>query len=534
MVDNELYLLRTPEQASLQQAPTAEKLVNTYLGKVHTEDALRFLNGSEFDNGINGAVDTAQILVSVDISPVPILKMLKSSVNEKPYNSIQGIMSGISRIYALMGDYEAVERTAVASLLPTSDLLFAAKTQIAKGENPSKMLKAVEVRLETYGTKNPLVNCVYSTLDYARIGSLYARSSLRDEATRTFAIAEGVIDKSRALYDQGYAFAKGIRKNDDDAKEIGRAVSDLKGHHESAYHLLASIYAEVGWFEDALRVVNKLDEDNSCYFSTVIENITNSQLEHGLTDAAVETARKLGGVLYVKTLAQKAAIDATHGKPYMETIQAIEKIIIDAESDEGTKQIHPQLLNGDNYVFIQGQLGVATAKGGDLEATKEHFNKAWVVIQETAETKKEEDDPFLGLFRPSLILSLAEAVDDAGLDASRLLKDALSASNAIYDKFNLFDEQWQIWSKTVIEACKRGYLDLAREAVDNYDEGRGLCVPDGAKLLALLGAAEIRRGIPIKQLEQLPSKEIQGILAGKNKVARRAVKYFKLHRKVMV
>lgn len=499
MVERELHLAKTPE-SNLQQTPTfAERLVNTYFGRTHINEAIAVLRDGNFSYNIEGVVDVAQIIASAGISPAPTLEVLQPLRDGKRDNGHGGRAAswGMAKVYALMGDYEAVERSVAESIFPTDIYFFAARTQMSKGEDPTKMLQAAEATTREYNVKDPNTSYAHQVEDFERMGSIYAQAGLDDEARRTFSEAEAIVDRARGQYNEAYnrAIERGNHRN---AKKAGLDASDLISH-DSSYHGLALTFADIGWFEDALRVADNLKEDKSHYFSHVIEIIVDHQLQHGLADDAVETAGKLGDPTYVKTLAKKAVIDAQQGKPHEKTVQAVVRIIEGEEYDEEYASFANTRLSSNDYVEVRATLGVATAKAGDLDATKIHFDKAWEVVQQ-------EDDP---LFKPSLVINVAKAVDDAGFDASRLFGRAIDASEAIPDNEDIHNIKWSTWAEAITESADRGYLDLARNGLSRYCRTDGMYYRSKAKLLAQLGATEIRSGLSYDELQALSQGDMQ-------------------------
>lgn len=504
MAERELDLVKAPERNLQQAAVLAERLVNTHLGRTHIDEVISVLGDGNCN--IEGVVDVAQIIASTGTSPAPILEVLQQLRDNKGDYRHDGksASSGMAKIHALLGDYEAVERSIPESDDPTDIYFFAASTQVSRGEDPTRMLQAAEATTRAYKVEDKVEEgrsiSVDQVMDFDRMGSIYAQAGLVDEARRTFTVAEGIVDKDRDKYNQAYAYAKKIGKDAFEAEDLGLDASDLIGQ-DSFYAALAQTFAEIGWYEDALRVADKLTEEGAHHSWGVVEIIVDRQLQHGLTDEAVETARKFGGPTLVKTLARKAVIDAAQGRPYEETVQAVETII------EGG---YPY---DKDYVMVRATLGVATAKAGDLDATKTHFYKAWEVVQQ-------EDEP---LFKPSLIIDVAKAVDDAGFDASRIFGQAMDASEAIPDNEDINDIKWDTWAEAITELADRGYLDSAREGFSRYSKSDGMRDRSKAELLAGLGAAEIRSGLSNDELQALSKVDIREIVAGDNEQAKQAV-----------
>ncbi len=506
MAERELDLVKAPERNLQHTAVLAERLVNAHLGRTHIDEAISVLRGGnfKFSHNIEEVVGVAQAMASAGISPAPTLEVLQFLRDGKEDNGHVGraASEGMAKIYALMGDYEVVERSFPESNFPTDVYFFAARTQVSRGEDPTRMLQAAEAEVTTrvYDIEEGRSISADQFFYFGSMGSIYAQAGLVDEARRTFTVAEGIVDKDRDKYNEAYALAKRTGKDDGDAKELGWDASDLIGQ-DSFYDSLARTFAQIGWYEDALRVADKADKLTE-YGShhSVVGEIVDHQFQHGLADDAVETARKIGGLTYVKTLARKAVIDAEQGKPYEETILEVERMIEGHGFDK-------------DYVMVRATLGVATAKAGDLDATKTHFDKAWEVVQQ-------EDEP---LFKPSPIIVVAKAVDDAGFDASRLFGQAMDASEAIPDDEDINDIKWDTWAEAITELADRGYLDSAREGFSRYSKSDGMRDRGKAALLAHLGIAEIRSGLSNVELQALPQSDIQKILAGDNEQAQQAV-----------
>lgn len=547
MTEREIDLRKTPERTSQQNLSVAERLVNTYLGRLHIEESIAALKNGDYSYDIERVVDVAQIIASVNISPAPALEVLKQLRDHKWDYRHEGkaVSWGMTKIQALLGDYEAVEKTVSKSLFPTDTYFFAARTQVARGEKPTKMLKAAEVITQAYNVKDPETSYVDQVKDYQNMGSIYAQAGLTDEAKHTFDIAEGIVDRARNQYNEAYTKARERGKEHWDAERAGLDASDLIGH-DTSYDRLAWTYADIGWFEDALRVADKLKEDKSHYFSHVIDIIADRQLDRGLADDAVKTAKKLGGPTYVKTLARKAAIDAAQGKLYQETIQTVENIMEGKEYDEEyvkwrdeqaqlavqggnifAAASHAALaqtrLSSEDYVVTRSTLGVATAKAGDLTATKAHFDRAWKVVHK-------EEDP---LFKPSIIMDFGKAVDDAGFDASKIFGQAIDASESIPDEEDSYDIKWSTWVEAITESANRGYLDFARDGLSRYNKKDCLYDRSKARLLAHLGAAEIRNGLTDNEIQALAQTDIQTIFTSDNEFAKQAVLYFGLDKKLI-
>ncbi len=555
----------TPEKA----VSLTDRLKNTYFSKIHFDKAVSMLRAPIYDSlDVDTAINIARIMADSQIPPLEILEILQDRARAgrkdsyigryHVYDGEKAHQQGIAELNALLGKYEDAKRTAPGSRDSTDVYLFIAEVQVDRHENPTDTLRKTEQMIESDDTRTTHKSFSSQASDYAQMGSLYAKAGLIEEARRVFSLAEGIIDHSREGYNEVYALEKSKGKNDHEAKTIALESADIVSH-DGSYDTLARIYVGVGWFEDALRVAEKLKEDKSHYFLFSIPDIVSIQLERGLVDDAVKTSKKLGGPIYLKALAGKMLHEAKTGKNYKETQEELNLRLKKGGDDEEysnklVEQAQSAIAGGNmfaaaahlrsaqeplssvDYINIQIAFAQTLVHSGDLEGGKLLFGKIREAIDVVADSKNEDRWVI-----PFMLLDFAKGMDDAGLNSESVFKDLFKVLKGVPGIYlgPLTEETYGMWDKVIRELLSRKYLSLAREGLSEYQvkgsNGRidGILVLDKREeTLAYLAAAEIRQGILQGEMKNISLEQVQEILAGDDEEAKQAVRYFGLDKKL--
>ncbi len=380
------------------------------------------------------------------------------------------------------------------------------------GEDPGPRLRTV--RLDRPLTQDTAYGVI---MEHIQVGSIYNLIGETDEAKRVFYQAEEIIDAARDSFNQA---GQESRRNGSDYHEAFRAgleASALAGQHDTSYNRLADAYADEGMYEDSLRVIDKLREDESHYIIPSTEHLSEIQSNNGFVDEAVVTANRLGGPLVAKALARKAILEAQYGGDYRDTIGDVERRINNITSNldymdfrfrqthlavQGGNPMTPMMhmasgkkpFNEDVTVEILSLMGEAVGKGGDFKSSEQYFRKA-------LDLAHGQD----ALFQPRLLLYVAKGVGGAGFDSREFYKETFRALQELgepgdenTEDLSLVDAinpwlRWGPWEGAIKGLADEGHFDLARQwlpgftpqkSSDWYERNR-------VNLLAYVGIREV-------------------------------------------
>ncbi len=424
-------------------------------------------------------------------------------------------------VRAIFGDYGGVESIRRADFSTVHDVMYGARVQVQRGENPTALLNKAEQMAGSFDTEQVTTSNLHQTSILMGIGVLYARAGMEEDARRTFSRSEEIIDTARNEFYRRLDMARQLGKDEHEAFKDALDVQHMVGNHDGEYYRLAPAYASVGWFEDATRVVTKLKKDKSHYFAPAVEELVREEIRAEVTDQAVETAKMLGGVVVTKALAAEAVRLAEQGEPYQEVAQEVEFRLNNNSYDEDYVQYRLEQAklaaqggnffaaeshlghakspaSGYDYLEIQAMLGVAAARAGDLDTSRAHFNKAWQVI------RQEGDEPEDLIFKVSMMLDFANGLDTAGFNAEGAYRAVIQTCEEMvpddasdWDKEHGLeaDQKWRTYAETVLSLVDRGYLELANEAVAGYTTKTGTYNDSRAAVLAYVAEAEMKAGL---------------------------------------
>lgn len=531
MVESEFDIQRVPEDILSFGPDLAARLINAHLGRVHINEAVAATTFSDGSVQISGVVDIAVINAAASISPntnIDVLSSLREIISDSGHKK-NSIAWGVAHIDALMGNYKTAERNVSAFRPQYSGYLLAGRTIAARGEDPTNILRKAEALMQFQNVEESTSTDTDQFDCYNSIGGIYAQAGLVNEARRVFDIAESLLDESRNQLNHALkeASESGLYDDEDEVSWAVFSNNDAPGV-AYRYSMLASAYIDAGWYDDAIRVTDKLKDDEDFNVNGVITEIVKNQLQQGSADDAVALARKSGGILYFKTLASKAVMDADQGKLSQKTVEQVQKVIEGAEylgndkwsfeedSAPNTADHKNQArfsMHSADYASILSSLGIAEAMVGNFEAAKIRFSEAKEVIEQV-------DD---WMNAPYMIFDLAIAIDDAGFDASKIFMQALDATEAMPKDEDHWDYKWSTLADMTEQLAAKGHLDLARDALALYNKkGRFFFDQNKSRMLARLGIVELQNGI---SEIPIPASELQAILTSDNEQAKQSIRY---------
>ena len=262
MVESEFNLQRIPEEISPLDSDLAARIINTHFGKVHINEAVKATTFSDGSIHIPGVVEIAVInAAATSMSPNTnreVFLSLRGMINDSGHKK-SSIEWGMAHIDALMGNYETAERNVSAFRPEYSGYLLAGRTIASQGEDPTNMLQKAEASMQLQIVEDSTSANTDQFYCYNSLGDIYAQAGFVDEARRSFEIAENLLDSSRNEFNLEFKEALGSRLDD-------AWVAD-------GYSMLASTYIDVGWYDDAVRLVDKLKEDDNFKVSGLDTNI---------------------------------------------------------------------------------------------------------------------------------------------------------------------------------------------------------------------------------------------------------------------
>lgn len=465
---------RPKEKEKKEQGLIAERLVLSYQAIVHFTEAKDWALKTPGADVSNALIRVADEMAEADIEPLMILDTLNAIYKHQMPDKNSNLAGyGISAVEALLGR-------------DSRDYLRLGEAKVRKHEDPSPILIPVVDRLlKNRPHYDPEGR--YAVDDLSRIGTLLFKAG--HYPNPAFDKAEEIIPK--------------VEINTDECKSLSRE------------------YAECGLFEDAIKIVNSIDNlRQKLYHSgSMMEDIIKKQADAGFIKEALDLAsRRKSPLLKAEIMAKKAIKEAEEGIDPSQTIIDIQTII---DSITITDSIKDQESRA-GVAGIYSLIFVAHVKSEKIKEARETLKTAESLINKT-DTLYKSDAGF----------ALANAVDDAGFDATEYYRKGFSYADE-FAKENpewceMFGMEWEMYKDGVRFLASRGYFELAKEYIDKIP---GYATWEIAILISELAKNEAREGLKPEEIENLSKEDIKSILEGKNEAAKEAIIYFGLNKRL--
>lgn len=489
------------EKLSVQPQASPERLILSCRSRIHFQEALDVAVNTKGSDIVNVIVGVASSMAETNTPPVSALERLifirdglPTEVDENKINHREFMELGMAKINGMLGRHSEM-RSLITSpekdetLWAISPFTYAGEENIRRGEDPTPIL---EEAMDRVGKSKAHWgdNHFGKVIEYARIGKIFHKAGLDPKA----------------------AFSKA-------EDEITRAKQDARHFDNRSCLELASVYAQCGYFDNALKMIDKLDmkligkdqspdmvaEHRKHKVREILDVVLGEQLAQGDVSGAIETAKKLGWPRpMIKALARKAVSESEQGvNPSLTITEALR------EAGSYSFPEEPEL-----YEEAYPLLALALAKYGKDEEAREMFSNIGRMIKD------------LDLaFRPDAGFALARAIDDAGYDATDFFRQVFDWADEAKEKHELY---WDVYEVGIHSLIERGHFDLAKEYLDKYSEYPW----PKSRLIAELAGKEAKRGLTQEEINGLSQEEIQAIIAGDNESAKEAALYFGLDKKV--
>lgn len=477
----EFDLKRTPDIVFLQTPTLPERLVLSYLGRLHFVEAIDMAATTKGSDVMNAIVGVSADMVEAGIPPISALKRLTQIRDSlKPGERDPGGRSfmelGMADICGMLGRVDDMKALLDAPegdgvLWTISPYIYAGEAYARSGGDPTTLMKEAMDRIAR--SQAHWDNHFGKTIEYVRVARVLHKAGL--DPKPAFAKAEETLDAAKRNPDRGSL------------------------DHRS-YEELGVGYAACGLPEDALRMVDLIrvttrwNEIRDWDVGKALQKIAQEHLSRGDYGAAVTAAKRLNwGRFTAKMLAHKAVAEVRQGKDASPTINEAALVLKGAKYEEVDEEVYPLL-------------GLALARSGRVEEAEAMFRGIRTAIDEMDV-----------LYKTEMGFELAKAIDEARYEAEGLYRQSFKwADQFRTDKPDwelMHGMSWGMYEHGVRNLIEGGCFDLAKEYLDKYpDDGwsKSRLIADLAKAEALKGLsqAEIDAVTPIK-IEQLLSESEQ-------------------------
>lgn len=454
MIDSQYH----PRDNSIPERVEGEPNLEDH-GMAHFQEAIDLAASMSDAELTNNFLRIARCMWEAGVQPRSALERLiearDNAERDKDFYNI-----GVTEIHAMLGEVDEMEALHDAT---RGGISFEARRKAvleiaSRGEDPTPLISSELARIQSFTEKTTRNIHTARGYGYARLASLCIE--LEHSPEEYFSIAETELSEA--------------------AKEpLTRII------HRDTFNELIRIYAANGRYEDAERQIEYYPKD-SREFGTkkTLKIILQEQTRRKDFDAAALTAERVGENAEL-TYAKKALYVATQGG--------------DPTGDISKAYEH---LADNQGIYYFGELeslypiiGAALVRCGRLE-------EGIALFQQTREEMKElhDDDPLMPSYEEmDISVKLAEAIDDAGLDATEAFCEALEYINeAVQIEDATFGKAIagiapDVLEHTINQLSLRGYFDIAAERIDKWplDQNDKWTKRTRCDLLAELAKAEI-------------------------------------------
>lgn len=496
MAEREFDLAKAPDRFPAQPPMLPERLVLSYRGRVHFQEAIDMAATTKGSDVMNALVGVARNMTEAGIPPTSVLDRLttirdgisvENDTNGEEERNRSFIELGVADVQGMLGDtsnfptlLESPEKDDV--LWTVSPYIHAGEALVRQGEAPTPILEQVMDRI---ARNNPHYdNHFGKTIEYARVARVFHKAGL--DPKMAFTRAEQTLETAK--------------------QRSKRDFFDYRSYEE-----LGVGYAACGLEEDAFRMVDLIgttvdkDEGRDWEVSQALQKIAQEHLSQGNYEAAVNAAKRLNWDGFTaKMLAHKAVGEVRQGVDASPTIDEATIVIKDAQYEEAY------------YEEVYPLLGLALEQSGRTEEAQAMFRGIRTAIDEM--------DVF---YKADVGFELAKAIDEAGYEAEGLYRQSFEWA----DQFRTEEPDWEsmygmsrgTYEHGIRNLIEGGRFDLAKEYLDKYtDDGWSK-----SRLIADLAKGEAMSGLLLSEIDTLTPPEVQQFFSGDESIKQAAL-YFGL------
>lgn len=439
--------------------------------------------GSDVVNALTGV---AEDMADANVSPQPVLDRLDNLRGKNVDENFVNL--GRAKVLAMLGD-----RDQFPTLLTSperdygwgvSPYLHSAEAAYKSGSDP---LPQLESAMERISQNKPGYDNHYGRVsEYVRVARVFHKVGLDPNVALSKAEVEIVEARTANHLDT-------------------RAVEQL-----------ASGFTRVGNFGDAIRVTDFIDVEDDPheiygkrYVREILKQVVEEQAS-GDFDVTLELAKRFNwNDLIAQILAKKAVDLARHGTDITQISRDVIRLCEGIPVSFKYEKVYPSL--GLAFVEYSKKTGVEVVPA----TTFEQINLS---TQRLALMDKLD-----------VGVALANAVDEAGYDATEFYIDALE----VVDQFRTEEKEWDDFfgvSYSILEdgirtLSKRGYFELAREYLAKYpDDGWSKSM-----LMSELALQEAKKGLTQAEIDMLIPDDLASITQSEENDVRNAARYFGLN-----
>lgn len=495
MAEREFDLAKAPDRSPAQPSMLPERLILSYRGRVHFQEAIDMAATTKGSDVMNAVVGVARNMVEVGIPPTAALNRLTSirdgistddDLNGEKKRKRSFMELGMAKMQGMLGRHD--EMTSLLTPPERDDVLWtispyilAGEEQVRRGEDPTSTLEAAMDRIAR--SQAHWDNHFGKTIEYARVARVLHKAGL----------------------DPKIAFTRAEQTLETAKQRSKRDFFDYRSYEE-----LGVGYATCGLEEDALRMVDLIgttvdrDEGRDWKVSQALQKIAQEHLSRGNYEAAVNAAKRLNRDRFTaKMLAHKAVGEVRQGVDASPTIDEATIVIKDAQYEEAYEEVYPLL-------------GLALEQSGRTEEAQAMFRSIRTAIDEMDI-----------LYKADVGFELAKAIDEAGYEAEGLYRQSFEWADQFRteepDWESMYGMSWGMYEHGIRNLIEGGRFDLAKEYLDKYpDDGWSK-----SRLIADLAKGEVMSGLLLSEIDTLTSPEVQQFFSGDESIKQAAL-YFGL------
>lgn len=476
MAERELDLKRTPDQAPQQIPSVAERLGLTFQAHQDFEKALGIAGSISPDaSRAYSLIHIGKAQVRSGIDPSPSLSGL-AQLAEEPGHYHQIIYEGIAQVHIEAGDFESAQGALNrAPRLPSERRFYfgLARAKAKHGQDPSPELSRVRSEIEEYEAK-------------------YLSSGIDSYAELAEAHYQATGEYPEAYLSRAEANIEAYAREYPDAIDLSGWFGDI-----------ARVYATAGNFDRARALVDKIKGYNPIHEAEMrmrtLGHIAQEQVARGLYREAIGDAQ-----LAIQTI-ERAEVNPEHLRAHLQ---------------------HDQTVGVIKLLAL-----IAKARGLAGEDSSEALGTALERVGQI---------PHNGYWKMDVLIDIARTQRNIGVDTTSTLARALTELDAMpqaadYDNYYDLAQQVMGYEELAKVQAEFGRVDEARvtlSRLENFNQDDSDTKDMVAEVLADIAEAEARQGLSSDELRQFPKLNVKLILAGNNEVAKRAVRYFGLDKRV--
>lgn len=453
--------------------------VHLGLAKIHIEQAIAAAKKVRGGDSVNALIKVASLARSAKLDTTPVLKALSELKTERTDRHPQDdfVDYGLLRVYGINGNF--TEATAIHSGITNyADSIAHAfvdsvEVYAGRGEEIDGILAETIQRLDQI--KEPKWQVERRVGAFARMGS--ALHKIGRDPSPLFARSEQIID---AMIEAD--------------EYTGRQCEET-----------ASEYALCGMFDKALALLDKIHVSSVPYFGTkyktpkdtystgtIVQMVCQEMIRQGKFDGELQlrTTGKSGDNFKIDALVKKSIYRAEHGEDGTAEAKEAWQIV---------KGIRYDQYRMKNLPYI----GAALVRNGRYAEAKQAFDEVRDYIKRCTadfsqfsltENGDNIDQAMDRLDVSDVCFEMAKALDIVGDDPREMFKLSVEVLLGWEADFGAMIVGGLGSATNILtEMINRGYLDMAREWVENYPEKEAW---GKSELLARLAAKEMKLADP--------------------------------------